>query len=128
MSDRCLNCGEFVFRSLPHRCEPTWYARLDWHEKGDEVKVHARDSEKAAEVFCEKHDAQGDYHIARNGDAWVIVYDKDMKLAGVYEIEVETLPTYYSTPVRLSDEERKALAHEEEESEEDDWQEEGASE
>lgn len=114
MSDRCPTCGELLLPPLRHTCQPVWYARLDWHEKGDEVKVHARDARKASEVFCEKHDAQGDYDIAHKGDAKVVVYDKDMKLAGVYEIDVETVPHYYAFETHLSDDERKDLAHEEE--------------
>lgn len=112
----CTNCGEALFPALRHhRCEPAWYVRLDWHEKGDEKKTHAASAQEAAEKFCERHDTNGDYHIARQGEANVIVYDAKMELAGVFDVGAETRPHYYATGVYLSDEERKALAHDDEE-------------
>lgn len=81
-------------------------------EKGEEQRTFARDAQDAAQTFCEVYDVHGDYAIAHAGDATVIVYTAGMELAGVFEVEVEARPHYYATQARLTDEERKVLAHE----------------
>lgn len=55
---KCSNCGEFALFLDRHTCPPLWRVRIPEDSKNyndeDDVTIHARDAELAAEKFAEQ--------------------------------------------------------------------------
>lgn len=113
----CPLCGEYddmvttgMFR---HRCKPAWAVLGSFDDPWPDYewkKVHARDSEVAAEKHCERYDCEsGEYSIISSGGCdtyvYVISWEKyqaweDDGMYGplrpeVFSISAESLPHYY---------------------------------
>lgn len=113
----CPLCGEYddmvsagLFR---HRCKPAWAVCGSFDEFWRDYewpKVHARDSETAAEKHCERYDCEGgEYSIVSTQGydtyVYVIPWEKYQAweddgmygplLPEVFSISAESLPHYY---------------------------------
>lgn len=95
----CPTCGDFMFDK--HKCPPLWYARIIELDDDDRRrKVYARTPEEAAEKACEQYDRNGDYTVASNTYAEVIVYDSNQQNPVVYGVDVQAEPVYSGYKLR----------------------------
>lgn len=92
----CRSCGDFMFSEERHTCPPAFLCRIDdrGYEDGDEIEVHARDAESAAEKFCDEYDSGGDYTIISAGQAMVKVTDPRSGVSTFWDIVAESVPSY----------------------------------
>lgn len=96
----CPVCDDFMFRG--HKCPPLWHARIvELHDDDTRKKVYARTPEEAAEKVCEQYDRNGDYTVASNTYADVVVYDSNQENPVTYGVEVRTEPVYSAFKLRV---------------------------
>lgn len=73
--DKCPICKEFGWLDN-HVCAPIYTV---YEEDGDPTKIHAHDSETAAEKWAEIYDSDGSYTIGKGNDVMVTVENPNGK-------------------------------------------------
>lgn len=106
MSDfqRCPSCREYGWLNetsslLRHVCKPAFECRPEWYgDEDDWSRVHAADSEEAAEKYAERYDCEGgDYPIVggrMRADVIIQVRKPGDDEFERWAIEAEAVPTY----------------------------------
>ena len=80
-------------------CSPVYRAWVDEGAKNDDfVEIQADSIERAAEIFCDLYDSDGEYSIVTQSYADVIVIDPNGNRHKVF-VEAEAVPHYYSRTV-----------------------------
>lgn len=102
MSQFCPKCEEWMPFDT-HTCPPAWLARFEGEGRNNEWnKVYAEDAKVAAEKFCMRHDARGDYDVAHEGGADVAVANMDASNPVTFTVAVRSEPTYTARKKEVS--------------------------
>lgn len=95
--DQCTKCGRFDDLGR-HRCDPMWKVWMPecGESEEDATEVYAMFPYGAAEEFCRRKDAEGDYDIIRSGETTVKL--RSVKGGPVFTARViaESVPEYHA--------------------------------
>lgn len=91
--DRCPRCKDWMVFPDTHRCRPQWQVWQEGEEKDDASTFFAFDAAKAAEMWADDYDCNGDYDIVRGSPATVFVQGDD-GVEHKFEVIGESVPQY----------------------------------
>lgn len=94
---QCRTCGEFCILGR-HRCDPLWKVWMPecGQSEEDAVEVYAKSPDRAAEEFCQREDAKGDYDIIRSGEATVMLRSASGGPVFTARVRAESVPEYHA--------------------------------
>lgn len=97
--NRCKICGEWHWSDT--KCDPIYYVQIPCYHGYDEwVETRACSHSSAAEIYCDRHDAEGDYVIISNGGIDEIFVKDATGNVKKFSVEAETVPEYTASEIK----------------------------